>query len=155
MVDTEPDEEMAESEAAAPAVEGPLPFNYVANEAEDGVESWTLMGYSHTAVAADWRTPTEKMQTVFKRPAPDHLFSAGQLDRMAKAPDALLNPPPLQKEEKKAIKQANKAEAERRSDLSDVDREWEDEQTRAEKWLKERQLNRRRLTVRMGRKAWN
>ena len=51
--------------------------------------------------------------------------------------------------------EANKAEAERRSDLSDVDREWEDEQTRAEKWLKERELNRRRLAVRIGRKAWN
>ena len=102
----------AVAEAAAPAVKegppGPLPFNYVANQDEGDGESWTLLGYSHTAVAKDWRKPTEKIKTVFKRPTPDNLFSAGELVSMAKQPDALLNPPPLTKEEKKAKKEANK-----------------------------------------------
>ena len=139
--------------AAAPAVKGPLPFNYVASE--DGL-SWTKMGYSQTAVAKDWRTPTEKINTVYELPAPDHLFSVGELALMAKQPNDLLNPPPLSKEEKRERSVAGKAEAVRRTkDLSAEARAEDDEQKRAKKWLDDRALNRRRLVVRIGRKAWN
>ena len=53
----------AVAEAAAPAVkEGPLPFNYVANQDEGDGESWTLLGYSlaTTCLTCCTRAPSRR-----------------------------------------------------------------------------------------------
>ena len=145
-----PDGMEHEAPPPAPGV-GPLPFNYVANP--DG--SWSQLGYSHTATAKEWRAPTEKVKTIYERPAPDHLFSAGELHELSRQPNELLNPPPLSREEKRAKRDEEKAERERRADIGDEARAEEDEMKRVQKWLEDRVLNRRRLAVRFGRKAWN
>jgi hypothetical protein len=110
--------------------------------------------YSRTAVAKDWRVPTEKVAWVAERPPnSDHLFAHDSM--LSKQPNELLNPPPLTKEEKKAKAETARAEKDRRAGLGDAAREAEDEQTKADKWLEARSLSRRALAVRIGRKAWN
>ena len=64
----------AVAEAAAPAVkEGPLPFNYVANQDEGDGESWTLLGYSLATTCADVLhegTKPEMVEALILRYAP-------------------------------------------------------------------------------------
>ena len=78
--------------AAANAVEAPLPFDHVVNP----TGGWDKMGYSATAKAKDWRSPTVRLATVYDRPAADHLFELGAAGRghgmLDKQPDELLNP---------------------------------------------------------------
>ena len=139
----------AEAAPAPAAVVGPLPFNYKVN-ANGGFDKY---GYSETAVAKDWRAPTERLSTVVGRPDSDHLFELRAM--LSKEPDELLNPPPLTREEKKAKAAADKAERERRAALGDEACAEEDEQNKATKWFAARLLARRALAVRFGRKAYN
>lgn len=133
----------------AAAVVEPLPYNYVVNG--DGYDK---MGYSNTALASTWRTPTVRLSTVYERPKPDHLFDCAPLD---KEPGDLLNPPKptLSKEEKAAKLAAGKAESARRKALSEEAQAAEDERVRVDKWLDARKLDRRGLAVRIGRLALN
>ena len=87
-------------------VPAPLPYNFRATA--DGL--YEKLGYSDTAKAKDWRTPTEVLHTQTERPPPCDLFSGGQLANMPLKPGDLINPPPLSKEEKKAAAQTTKEE---------------------------------------------
>ena len=142
--------EMADEVPVPAHVVGPLPFNYKVNP--DG--GFDKFGYSNTAIAKDWRTPTERLATVFERPdSSDHLFELRAI--LSKEPDALLNPPPPTKDEKKVTAAAVKAERERRAALGDEARDQEDEEKKAKKWFESRLLARHALAVRIGRKAYN
>jgi hypothetical protein len=145
----EPVEVPAEAVAAPAPVVGPLPFNYKVNAA-GGFDKY---GYSETAVAKDWRAPTEKLSTNVLRPDSDHVFELRTM--LSKEPDELLNPPALGKQEKKEKAAADKAERDRRAALGDEARANEDEQKKAKKWFEARSLARRALAVRVGRKAYN
>ena len=108
------------------AVVGPLPFNFKVNP-NGGFDKF---GYSQTAVAKDWRAPTEKLSTVVERPdSSDHLFDVRAM--LSKKPDELLNPPPPTKDEKRAKAAADKSERDRRAALGDEGRETEDEEKKA------------------------
>ena len=136
-------------EAALDIVVGPLPFNFK----ENPLGGFDKYGYSHTAVAKDWRSPTEKLLTVVERPSSDNLFDFASI--LSKEPGELLNPPPLTKEEKKAKATADKAERERRAELDDDARDKEDAEKKDEKFQQARALSRRGLAMRIGRKAFN
>ena len=149
----EADTPMPEEEVPPPAVArdpGPLHHSFQVNP----TGGFDRYGYSRTAVAKEWRAPSEKVAWEAERPPnSDHLFAHDIM--LSKQPNELLNPPPLTKEEKKAKAEAAKAEKDRRAGLGDGAREAEDEQTKADKWLEARSLSRRALAVRIGRKAWN
>ena len=136
--------------AAPPSIPGPLPFNYKVNADGRGYDKY---GYSHTAVAKDWRSPTEKLATYSKKPQSDHLFELTSI--LQKQPGTLLNPAPLDKVAKRAKNKADADERDRRAALGDAARAMEDEKITAEKWMQARDLSRRTLACRIGRKAYN
>ena len=70
--------------APAPVI-GPLPYNCKLNA--DGTR-FDIYGYSQTAIAKDWRTPTELLSTARVRPKPDKLFDF-PASFLSKQPDEL------------------------------------------------------------------
>ena len=130
----------------------PLPYNFKAI-GEDGNQQFVEYGYSHTAIAKDWRFPTEIIATYVRRPPPNPLYWSGEMKSMVKGPNDLINPliTPPTREEKRAAKAAKAAERARFTGLDENAKAAEKEEKLMAENEEKRAMARKHLAVRVAR----
>ena len=166
VVDAGAAEELADVEADASGRRGsaarraskekfqPLPFNWSKDE-ETGM--FTRLAYTGTQTAGDWRLPTvlETNTTKVEKPPATRLFGEGQNLSLRLEAHALLNPPPMTKQEKHTQKQLAVQERSRVKELTPEQKEEEKYKANIKKLAEQNAMARRTMAVRFARAAFN